>query len=107
MSNNIISECTEGFKIYGVRKLYCQFSFKKIYKKTNTYTVLQGLSQDLETGCPKLAIAKILGVLFSKGDHNILEVYSYKYVLLNEIKHYVHIQCHVNYIKVKNIQLYV
>ena len=32
----------------------------------------QGLSQDLETGCPKLAIVKILGVQIFKGDHNIL-----------------------------------
>ena len=32
----------------------------------------QGLSQDLETGCPKLAIVKFLGVLFFKVDHNIL-----------------------------------
>ena len=32
----------------------------------------QGLSQDLETGCPKLAIIKIVGVQIFKGDHNIL-----------------------------------
>ena len=31
----------------------------------------QGLSQDLETGCPKLAIVKILGIQIVKGDHNI------------------------------------
>ena len=29
----------------------------------------KGLSQDLKTGCPKLAIANSLGVLFYKGDH--------------------------------------
>ena len=29
----------------------------------------KGLSQDLKTGCPKLAIANSLGVLFFKGDH--------------------------------------
>ena len=33
---------------------------------------LQGLSQDFETGCPKLAIVKSLGVQIFKGDHNIL-----------------------------------
>ena len=33
---------------------------------------LQGLSQNLETGCPKLAIVKFLGVQIFKGDHNIL-----------------------------------
>ena len=32
----------------------------------------QGLSQDLGTGCPKLAIVKFLGVQMFKGDHNIL-----------------------------------
>ena len=32
----------------------------------------QGLSQDLETGCLKLAIVKFLGVQMLKGDHNIL-----------------------------------
>ena len=32
----------------------------------------QGLSQDLETRCPKLAIVKSLGVQTFKGDHNRL-----------------------------------
>ena len=31
----------------------------------------QGLSQDLETGCLKLAIVKFLDVQIFKGDHNI------------------------------------
>ena len=31
-----------------------------------------GLSQDLETGCLKLAIIKLLGIQNFKGDHNIL-----------------------------------
>ena len=31
-----------------------------------------GLSQDLETGCPNLAIVKFLGIQIFKGDHNIL-----------------------------------
>ena len=35
-------------------------------------TLRHGLSQDLETGCPKLAIVKFLGVQIFKGDHNIL-----------------------------------
>ena len=38
----------------------------------NTDKAEQGLSQDLETGCPKLAIVKFLGVQIFKGDHNIL-----------------------------------
>ena len=31
-----------------------------------------GLSQDVDTRCPKLAILKFRGVLFFKGDQNIL-----------------------------------
>ena len=34
--------------------------------------VMQCLSQDLETGCLKLAVVKVLGVQMFKGDHNIL-----------------------------------
>ena len=34
--------------------------------------LMQGLSQDLETGCLKLAVVKFLGVQIFKGDHNIL-----------------------------------
>ena len=34
--------------------------------------LLQGLSQDLETGCLKLAIVKFLGVQILRGYHNIL-----------------------------------
>ena len=33
-----------------------------------------GPSQDLETGCPKLPIVKFWGILFFKGDHNILKL---------------------------------
>ena len=32
----------------------------------------QGISQDLETGCHKLAIAKSLGVQIFKGGNNVL-----------------------------------
>ena len=32
----------------------------------------QCLSQDLETGCLKLAVVKFLGVQFFKGDHTLL-----------------------------------
>ena len=34
--------------------------------------MIQGLSQELETGCLKLAIVKFLGVQIFKGDHNII-----------------------------------
>ena len=36
------------------------------------YCLDQGLSQDFETGCLRLAIVKYLGVQNFKGDHNIL-----------------------------------
>ena len=39
----------------------------------STYKYMyQCLSQDLETGCLKLAVVKLLGVQIFKGDHNIL-----------------------------------
>ena len=34
-------------------------------------SVEQGLSQDLETACPKLAIVEFWGVQIFKGNHNI------------------------------------
>ena len=37
----------------------------------------QCLSQDLETGCLKLAVVKFLGVHIFKGDHNILTFQPY------------------------------
>ena len=44
--------------------MQCHFTVLVTYK--------QGLSQDLETGCLKLAIVKFWGVQIVKGDHNIL-----------------------------------
>ena len=40
--------------------------------KKGSYEPSQCLSQDLETGCLKLAVVKSLGVQIFKGDHNIL-----------------------------------
>ena len=39
-----------------------------------TSSPIQGLSQDLEIGCPKLAYVKFCGFLLVKGDHNILRL---------------------------------
>ena len=36
------------------------------------HDINQCLSQDLETGCLKLAVVKFLGVQIFKGDHNVL-----------------------------------
>ena len=46
----------------------------------------QGLSQDLETRCLKLAIVKILGVQMFKGDHNIYSYFNHKHVLIYQNK---------------------
>ena len=32
------------------------------------------VNQDLESGCPKLAIVRFLGILLLKGHHNILRL---------------------------------
>ena len=55
----------------------------------------QGLSQCLETGCPKLPILKFLGIQNFKGDHNtkILTINMYKFI---KIMHDILIQCHRN-----------
>ena len=43
----------------------------------NKHIHMQGLSQDFETGCPKLVIVEFLGVQILKGDHNILNIYRF------------------------------
>ena len=58
--------------------MFCRYLVEErevCYAHGNTYKNAddQGLSQDLETGCPKLAIVKILGAEMCKDwDHNIL-----------------------------------
>ena len=42
--------------------------------KTRVKDGMQGLCQDLETGCPKLAMVKFLGIQIYKGDHNLLRL---------------------------------
>ena len=44
----------------------------KVKIQLNIYLSMQCLSQDLETGCLKLAVVKFLGVQIFKEDHNIL-----------------------------------
>ena len=45
-----------------------------IYVDLVSESLGQGLSQELETGCLKLAIVKLFGIQFCKGDHNILRL---------------------------------
>ena len=53
--------------------------FSALYTSSRTLNWMQNLigsqqclSQDLESGCLKLAVVKFLGVQIFKGDHNIL-----------------------------------
>ena len=64
----------------------------------------QGLSQDLETGCLKLAIVNFLGVQILRGT-TFTTIYSdfnhkHKYKFI-KIRHNIHIQCHRNYMEMK------
>ena len=59
----------------------------------------QGFSQDLETGCPKLAILTFLGILIFKGDHNIPKYTTINIYLPIEIRYNIPLQCHGKYIE--------
>ena len=63
----------------------------------------QGLSQDLETGCPKLPIVKFLGVQNVKGDHNILRFQPYTYIKFIKIRHDILIRSHGNHMEMTKI----
>ena len=59
MFKNLDSPLFSGF--------YLCVTYRKHFASTK-----QGLSQDLEIGCPKLAIVKFNGVQMFRGDHNLL-----------------------------------
>ena len=42
------------------------------YQGAHLVASIMGLSRDSETRCQTLAVIKFLGILFFKGDHNIL-----------------------------------
>ena len=79
------------------RKLSLTFS----YLRSTNEQVEQGLSQDLETGCLKLAVVKFWGVQIFKGHHNILIFQPY--ICINSVKkrHDIIKQCHGNYKEMK------
>ena len=54
---------------------YC-LNIKLISRGFQYVSAKQGLSQDLETGCLKLAISKFWGVQIFRGYHNILRFQS-------------------------------
>ena len=66
------------------------------------YSLSQGLSQDLENGCPKLAIVEFLGIQNFKGNNvqytQILTIHMYEFI---KIRHDILIQCQGNYMKMK------
>ena len=67
--------------------------------------VVQCLSQDLETGCLKLAVIKFLGIQIFKGGSqytHISTINMYKFI---KIRHDIIEQCHGNYKEIRKIQL--
>ena len=66
------------------------------YLSEPVHTFIHGLRQDLETGCPKVAIMKFRGVLIFKRD-TIYSDYNHGHVFTCNIL----IQYHGNYIQVK------
>ena len=62
--------------------------------------VTQGLSQDLETGCLKLAIEKLLGVQIFEGYYNTLRFPTINICEFIKIRHDILIQCHRNNMEV-------
>ena len=69
-------------------------------------SVNQGLSQDLETGCPKWAIVKILGVQNFQGGPQYTQISTINMYKFIRIRHDILIQCHGNNMEIKNNQLY-
>ena len=66
---------------------------------TDNFYVGQGLSQDLETGCPILAIVKFVGIQIFRGAQ-ISPINMYKFI---KIRHDILIQCHGNCMEMKNV----
>ena len=64
----------------------------------------QGLSQNLETGCLKLA-GKILGHHIFQQIPQYAQITTIDMYLLIEIMHDIPVQCHGNYIEVEKLQL--
>ena len=63
----------------------------------------QGLSQDLETGCLKLAIVKFWGAKFLRRT-TIYSDFNHKHYKFIKIRHDILIQCHGNYMKMKKLK---
>ena len=68
----LIGISIDGRLIWGLDDMFfsLQYGIHSLYWYKDT----QGLSQDLETGCPKLALERFLGVLIFKGTDNMLRL---------------------------------
>ena len=76
-----------GLPMYLVPSLYMYFH--------------QGLSQDLETGCPKLVDCKIFGRPNFIGGTQYTQISTINRYRFIKIRHDILIQCHVNYTEMK------
>ena len=73
---------TKNLKTKGQYRYHCLFliiacpgnslSVSKLLLKLILKMPNQGLNQDLETGCPNLAIVRFFSILFFKGHHDVL-----------------------------------
>ena len=59
-----------SLRFIGLTPVYCYSILPGVH--CTMETLYQCPSQDLETGCLKLAVVKFWGVQIFKGDHNIL-----------------------------------
>ena len=66
----------------------------------------QGLSQDLESGCPKSTIVGFRGCPILQGTSKYTLITIMNMYLLVEIWHYILIQCHGDFVEVEKNQLY-
>ena len=93
---NYIDNAVKLNNIWGLVK---QFLLLTLIRK-------QSLSQDLETGCPKLTILKLLGVShIFQGRSPYTHITTTNMYLLIEIRHNILIQCHKNCSDVNEIPI--
>ena len=72
-------------------------------REMNDKLPMQGLSQDLETGCQKLTVVKFWGILFFQGRQQYTEITTTNMYLLVKTRHTINIQCRGNYTDVEKL----
>ena len=68
--NETIPQCLD--RTMGPNRVAFYINIRSLNQHMMDLASDQCLSQDLETGCLKLAVVQFLGVQIFKGDHNIL-----------------------------------